>query len=87
MKKIFIILTIALGSVTSCGMHALDDPLSPAMLALDLDSDLVFNGTDNCPMVYNPGQGDLDFDGIGDICDINTDYVNNSITAIYKIIR
>ncbi len=24
---------------------------------------------DNCPLIYNPGQGDVDFDGAGDVCD------------------
>jgi hypothetical protein len=28
---------------------------------------------DNCPLVYNPSQGDLDADGIGDSCDLCTD--------------
>ena len=35
----------------------------------DNDTDGVCNEVDNCPLVYNPDQEDLNNDGIGDICD------------------
>lgn len=39
----------------------------------DSDNDGVFDDTDNCPAVPNPLQFDLDGDGIGDLCDPETD--------------
>jgi hypothetical protein len=34
------------------------------------DYDGVPNATDNCPWLYNPSQGDMESDGVGDACDI-----------------
>jgi len=35
----------------------------------DLDSDGLVNDSDNCPLIYNPGQHDADGDMVGDTCD------------------
>lgn len=35
----------------------------------DSDGDGVLDFEDNCPQISNPNQADLDFDGIGDVCD------------------
>ncbi|MCH9666103.1 MAG: thrombospondin type 3 repeat-containing protein [Gammaproteobacteria bacterium] len=40
---------------------------------LDTDSDGIADSMDNCPMVANPGQSDLDSDGEGDVCDTDSD--------------
>lgn len=39
----------------------------------DSDGDGVPDASDNCPNATNPGQGDLDGDGIGDACDGDRD--------------
>ena len=36
---------------------------------LDSDSDGVFDPLDNCPLIANPGQEDVDASGRGDLCD------------------
>ena len=38
-------------------------------LLFDKDGDGILNDVDNCPEKANPDQGDLDNDGIGDVCD------------------
>jgi len=35
----------------------------------DSDDDLICSDVDNCPLNWNPGQGDLDHDGLGNACD------------------
>lgn len=39
----------------------------------DIDGDGVLNSTDNCPLISNNTQDDVDSDGTGDACDLNSD--------------
>lgn len=39
----------------------------------DTDGDGIFDSIDNCPDDQNPGQEDIDDDGIGDVCDDDRD--------------
>jgi hypothetical protein len=45
-------------------------PIVPA--SGDADGDGVPDHLDNCPLVANPDQADLDQDGVGDACDLET---------------
>jgi PKD repeat protein len=53
-----------------------DGSHDPSILAepeLDTDKDGIPDSRDNCPFVVNPGQFDLDRDGLGDACDPDVD--------------
>ena len=52
----------------------------------DLDYDGVFDSQDNCPVVYNPDQKDIDKDSIGDVCDIKDDRRLESDSKLFMII-
>ncbi|MGK0359542.1 MAG: hypothetical protein ACI9U2_001844, partial [Bradymonadia bacterium] len=43
------------------------------VLNLDEDDDGVDDGDDNCPLIANQDQADLDMDGLGDACDDDND--------------
>lgn len=43
----------------------------------DPDADDVLTMSDNCPLAYNPGQEDTDYDSFGDSCDLCQGYNDN----------
>ncbi len=45
----------------------------------DSDGDNVDDCLDNCPAAYDPGQADLDLDGLGDLCDCTPDDDSNPL--------
>ncbi len=54
---------------------------------VDTDGDGWFDPQDNCPQIYNPGQEDLNHNGIGDICEnwpcrANADNTGSSLGRI-----
>jgi len=51
----------------------------------DPDGDGIFS-TDNCPNVYNPGQEDVNDDGIGDVCISQSQLVEDVIQAIEELL-
>lgn len=45
----------------------------PAYQSVDTDGDGIPDIIDNCPLVANPDQSDIDFDRLGDVCDPDAD--------------
>ena len=50
-----------------------DSEPSDNLAWVDLDGDELDNSSDNCQLIFNPEQNDLDEDGLGDVCDNDID--------------
>ena len=53
---------------------AVYDNYSNCSFNVDYDCDGIVNWKDNCPYMYNPNQYDLDWDGMGNVCDQDVDW-------------
>jgi len=42
-------------------------------IEIDTDGDGIPDSIDNCPTIVNPSQGDIDMDGVGNLCDDDID--------------
>ena len=72
MKEWLIITILIIAALAGgCRLQAPMEETPIELVAVDFDSDNIFNFADNCPYQYNPGQGDIDSDGDGDLCDFS----------------
>ncbi|MBI5285723.1 MAG: thrombospondin type 3 repeat-containing protein, partial [Chloroflexi bacterium] len=68
------------GSATTSGTTVSLNIATLLQVAIDADQDNVADSSDNCPLIANLNQSDIDLDGIGDECDpdIDNDDVANA---------
>jgi hypothetical protein len=56
-------------AISWCELRAIHRAGSEGVCRDDADTDGVVDYADNCPLISNPSQADLDFDSAGDLCD------------------
>jgi hypothetical protein len=65
--------TLLTGAVKDVNIAGYDYRTGYGRISLDADADGVNHDSDNCPLVSNTNQLDLDGDKIGDVCDLDID--------------
>lgn len=70
------------GRDNSFGFGLVQARASVLALSGDTDNDGIANEDDNCPLVRNVGQLDTDSDGIGDLCDNDSD--GDGMSDVYE---
>ncbi|MBI2573771.1 thrombospondin type 3 repeat-containing protein [Candidatus Woesearchaeota archaeon] len=85
-SSILFLLLVSLMFVTSCWFSSQNSNTSIASndtqtVALDSDADTVQDLLDNCPLIANTNQTDLDQDRIGDACDTSNSLVKTAQAA------
>lgn len=79
--KVIAAVALATGSLA----HAINYQTGHGRLSIDAEYDGVLHNVDNCPLVSNQDQSDIDIDGIGDACDSDMDGDGLSNEAEYGI--
>ncbi|MEO1270473.1 MAG: pentapeptide repeat-containing protein [Myxococcota bacterium] len=74
MRRTMVLKRVVLGMVWigAWGCNAIEEAPGDITFDDDRDGDSVLNAVDNCPDIANPDQADINNNGTGDACDVNS---------------